>query len=105
MEIRSLYKSFLNRLRSSDQIAQAKAEGKKGLPENTQIDRRELSSLVAVLQEAEHLEEKSEPADLARLKKLEKDISSGDYEINLRKLAEAMLHSPEDLSGQQGEDK
>lgn len=105
MEIRSLYKLLLNRLRGPEQKIQPRPEEKGATPRAVQSDRRELSNLVAALQEAERLEGQSEPVDLTRLKKLEKEINSGAYEVDLRKLAEAMLSSPEDLSALRGEDK
>lgn len=105
MEIHSLYNLILDRIRGPEHRNQTPAEGEKEavLPA-AQIDRRELSTLMAALREAERLEGRGEPADLARLERLEREISSGAYEINGPGLAEAMLRSP-DLSapGEGGE--
>lgn len=98
MEIRSLYKILLGRFRETGRKVQPRQEEKSAAPRIRAGDRRELSSLTAALQEAERLEDRSTPVDTARLKKLEKEIDSGTYRVDLGKLAEAMMRSPEELS-------
>ena len=59
-------------------------------------------SLLAALQEAERLEGRNDPPDAARLKELQEEIDQGIYEIDARKVAEAMLRSPEDRPARRG---
>ncbi|MDI9456502.1 MAG: flagellar biosynthesis anti-sigma factor FlgM [Bacillota bacterium] len=103
MEVNSLSRLLLNWLRGPEQKIQPRPGEKGAPPRAAQSDRRELSNLVAALQEAERLEEKGGQADLARLKRLEEEINSGVYEVDPRKLAEAMLRSAAKPSS--GEDK
>lgn len=105
MEIHSLYKLFLNRLREPGQKTQPPLGEKAVAPQTAPGDRREFSSLLAALREAECLDRQTEPADAARLKKLQEEIEQGLYEINTRRLAEAMLRSPGDLPARRGENR
>jgi anti-sigma28 factor (negative regulator of flagellin synthesis) len=105
MEIHSLYKFFLNRFRGLEQKSQSRTEKNDAAPPMASGDRRELSGLVAALRESEQLEGQGESSDPARLQELERKIDRGVYEVNPRKLAGAMLRSPENLSTPQGEDR
>lgn len=105
MEIRSLYKLLLNRLREPGQRMQPPLEEKAATSPAAPADRRELSNLMAALREAERQDEGNRPADAARLKELQEEIERGNYEIDARKVAEAMLRSPEGHPARRGENR
>ncbi len=97
-----MYKLLLNRLREPGQGVQPPPEEKAAASPTSPGDRRELSNLLAALQEAERLEGRNDPPDAARLKELQEEIDQGIYEIDARKVAEAMLRSPEDRPARRG---
>lgn len=103
MKIRSLYTSLINRFKTEQKI-QPRPAGDGASPRPLQSDRRELTSLVTALQEAERLEEQGGSADAARLHRLEKKINRGTYRVDVKKLAEAMLRSSEGLPARQEEE-
>ncbi len=103
MEIRSLYHSFLKRLYGTDRKVENCPAGGSTPVQTEKSDRCELSKMATLLQEAESLGE--EKIDSSRLRELEEKIQSGAYEIDPRKLAKAMLPSPGDLPGPQGENQ
>ena len=105
MEIHSLYTFILNRVRGLEQKNLSRTEKNDAAQQMASGDRRELSGLVAALREAEQLEGQIESSDPARLQELERKIDRGVYEVNPRKLAGAMLRSPDDHSTPQGEDR
>lgn len=103
MEIRSLYHSLLKRLQGTDKKDE-NCPARGSTPVRAEkSDRCELSKMGDLLRGAARLEE--EKIDLTRLGKLEEKIQSGAYEIDSRKLAKAMLPSPGDLPGMQGENR
>lgn len=95
VKINSLYTLLINRFRIYEKIQPRSGEQPCSLPA-AQNDRSELSRLVAALQEAERLENYPEPVQTARLSQLEEKINSGTYKVDVHKLAEAMLKSPEE---------
>ncbi|HHX87563.1 MAG TPA: hypothetical protein GX693_05215 [Firmicutes bacterium] len=95
MKISSLYTLLINRFRINEKI-QPRSGEQPCPPLAAQSDRSELSRLVAALQEAERLEDHQDPLQAARLNQLEEKINTGDYKVDIYKLAEAMLKPPGD---------
>lgn len=95
VKINSLYTLLINRFRINEKIQSRPGEQARSSL-SAQSDRSELSRLVAALQEAERLEDHQDPLQAARLNQLEDKINTGDYEVDVYKLAEAMLKPPGD---------
>ncbi len=89
MRISANYLQLINRILTEEP---GKPSGGSKKAAAREEDRKELSRLVEALQsEMDRIETDSGPEKAARLEKLAEQIENGTYQVDSKKLAEAML--------------
>ncbi len=89
MRISSNYLQLINRILTEEP---GKPSGGSKRAAEKEVDRKELSRMVTALQgEMERIDEEAGMEKAARLEKLAEEIQNGTYQVDSKKLAEAML--------------
>ena len=104
MRIESNYAAMINRLLQGQDAAsqtENQREAQEGRQSAEGAERQETSRLMdTVQQELERLEQSEDPDRAQRLQSIQEQIQAGEYRVDSRSLAEAMLEQTEETEEQ-----